>query len=136
MRYPEQYQYYCWFARNKVKEPELQRLLIVMADHIGADDPILIEDLATVVYDNRNAERKVRDGLETLRTDYGIPIGSNAGKPGRWIVIDNEDLFHTTNELRSRAYRMLETARKLDKTNLRPVLSPEAMRNAGQGRLW
>jgi len=38
--------------------------------------------------------------------------------------------------LRSRAYRMLETARKLDKTNLRPVLSPEAMRNAGQGRLW
>ena len=72
MRYPEQYQYYCWFARNKVNEPELQRLLIVMADHIGADDPILIEDLATVVYDNRNAERKVRDGLETLRTDYGI----------------------------------------------------------------
>ena len=34
MRYPEQYQYYCWFARNKVNEPELQRLLIVMADHI------------------------------------------------------------------------------------------------------
>ncbi len=34
MRYPEQYQYYCWFARNKVNEPELQRLLIVMADHM------------------------------------------------------------------------------------------------------
>lgn len=31
---------------------------------------------------------------------------------------------------------MLETARRLDKTNLRPVLSAEAMRNAGQGRLW
>jgi hypothetical protein len=31
---------------------------------------------------------------------------------------------------------MLETARKLDKTNLRPVLSPEAMLGAGQGRLW
>jgi len=30
MRYPEQYQYYCWFAKNKVKEPELQRLLIVI----------------------------------------------------------------------------------------------------------
>jgi len=27
-------------------------------------------------------------------------------------------------------------ARKLDKTNLRPVLSPEAMLGMGQGRLW
>ena len=136
MRHPEQYRYYCWYAKNKVKEAELQRLLIVLSDHIGTDDPILVEDPAEIVFDNRHDVRKVRDGLETLRTDYGIPVGSNAGKPGRWLMIDNEDLYHTTNELRSRAYRMLETARRLDKTNLRPVLSAETAKITEQGRLW
>lgn len=136
--YPEQRAYYLYFAKTQINDQKLKRLLIVLADHIGKDNPIRLEDLVELVYEDQKYEKQCRDGLKALRDEYDIPIGSNSGMAGRWIIIDREDQYHTANELDSRAYEMLATSRKLRQMNLRPSLTPQAMAEVqtNQGRLW
>lgn len=136
--YPEERAYYLYVAKNEVKEPELKRTLIVMADHIGKDNPILIGELAQLIYDDPKCERQSRDDVLLLRDVYEIPIGSNSGVAGRWIVIDPEDLHHTANEIDSRGYKLINLGRKMRRINLRPRLTQQAMAevNTNQGRFW
>ena len=136
--YPEQRAYYLYIAKTQVKEPELKRTLTVMAEHIGKDNPILIEQLAAQIYGEARYERQTRDDLLSLRDDYEIPIGSNSGTAGRWIIVDSDDLHHTANEIDGRGYKLINLGRKMRSMNLRPRLTPQAMAEitTNQGRLW
>ena len=136
--YPDQRDYYLYIAMRKINDPELMATLTIMADHIGKDHPILIEDLAVLVYGDKRYERQSRDDLLILRDEYHIPIGSNSGQAGRWIIVDGDDLHHTANEIESRGYKLINLARKMRTMNLRPKLTPEAQveLETNQGRLW
>ena len=136
--YPEERAYYLFVAKTQIIQPELKRTLIVMADHIGKENPIRIEEIAALIYDDPKCERQSRDDLLTLRDEYEIPIGSNSGKAGRWIVIDPEDLHHTANEIDSRGYKLINLGKKMRSMNLHPRLTPQAMAEVqtNQGRFW
>ena len=136
--YPDQRDYYLYVATHKMTDAALAPTLMIMAEHIGKDNPILIEDLAALVYGNKRYERQSRDDLLTLRDEYHIPIGSNSGQAGRWIIVDSDDLHHTANEIESRGYKLINLARKMRTMNLRPKLTPEAQveLETNQGRLW
>ncbi len=136
--YPDQRDYYLYIARNVITDIRLRETLIIMADRIGNEHPILMKDLARRVYGDKRYERQSRDDLLILRDEYHIPIGSNSGQAGRWIIVDSDDLHHTANEIESRGYKLINLARKMRTMNLRPKLTPEAQveLETNQGRLW
>lgn len=76
-----------------------RRVLGVLVSHIGRTNAISIDALAAKT---RLHERQVRDAIETLRTDYHIPVMSESGKSGRWIAETRNEIAECIAELQAR----------------------------------
>lgn len=108
-------EYYKTEVLAKVREPELRRVARVMAEHIGEDNAITLEQLCR---QTGLADRQTRLALEVLTKNYGVPIGSYSGKSGRWIIADEAEMGKVVAELISRATALHERANALKRARL------------------
>ena len=69
----------------KIKPADVRLVAACFEDHIGAENAVLMPQLCARTGLH---ERVVRNILNTLVTEYGIPIGAQSGKAGRWIIAD------------------------------------------------
>lgn len=60
-------------------------------------------------------DRDIRREIERLRNN-GIPIMSDSTKPGYWVADTQAEKVKTVRELRSRAFKLLKTAKIIEKT--------------------
>ena len=108
----------------------------VLTGHIGERNAIRIEELAYQVFQSRGdtAVRKTRDviEIETLRTNYRVPVMSNSGKAGRWLAASEEELQSTIADLEARKGHIEDVIRSLRQARIpaqQPVFSkPEQPR--------
>ena len=85
---------------HEITDAEIRFVAFTMADYIGEENAIRLEDLcALLVMD----ERKVRMILERLVTEYGLPVCAHSGKAGRWLARTYEDAKITQTEHYARA---------------------------------
>lgn len=108
-------EYYKTEIMAKVREPELRKVASVMADHVGEENAITLEQLCVKT---GMGDRQTRLALEVLTKDYGVPIGSYSGKSGRWIIADELEKGKVIAELISRATALHERANALRRAQL------------------
>lgn len=83
-----------------ITEDDVRRVAEVMAEHIGEENRITLQNLVALTKLN---ERTVRVILNTLVVEYGIPIGAQSGRAGRWICANQRELDTVVADLESRA---------------------------------
>ncbi len=83
-----------------ITEDDVRRVAEVMAEHIGEENRITLQNLVALTKLN---ERTVRVILNTLVIEYGIPIGAQSGRAGRWICANKRELDTVIADLESRA---------------------------------
>jgi len=85
---------------HDITDAEIRFVAITMADYIGEDNAIRLEDLCKLLAMD---ERKVRMILERLVTEYRLPVCAHSGKAGRWLARTYEDATVTQAEHYARA---------------------------------
>lgn len=98
-----------------ITEDDVRRVAEVMAEHIGEENRITLQNLVALTKLN---ERTVRVILNTLVIEYGIPIGAQSGRAGRWICANKRELDTVIAELISRATALHERANALRRAQL------------------
>ena len=83
-----------------ITEDDVRRVAEIMARHIGEENRVSIQSL---VAQTKLNERTVRVILNTLVVEYGIPIGAQSGRAGRWICANKRELDTVIADLESRA---------------------------------
>jgi hypothetical protein len=84
---------------SKIKPADVRLVAACFEDHIGAENAVLMPQLCARTGLH---ERVVRNILNTLVTEYGIPIGAQSGKAGRWIIADEVERQSVIADLASR----------------------------------
>ena len=102
-----------------ITEDDVRRVAEIMARHIGEENRVSIQSL---VAQTKLNERTVRVILNTLVVEYGIPIGAQSGRAGRWICANKRELDTVIADLESRA---TETKNRADA--LRMATIPSAL---------
>ena len=118
-----------------IKDPEIRLVAAIMSDHIGQDNAATIQQislragLSTIDEDGNyiSADRKIRKILEILVKDYGIPIGAQSGKAGRFIIATEEERQAVIADLRSRNAETEKRTKALQRATLiqTPPVEPE-----------
>ena len=98
-----------------ITEDDVRRVAEVMVNHIGEENRITLQNLVALTKLN---ERTVRVILNTLVIEYGIPIGAQSGRAGRWICANKRELDTVIAELISRATALHERANALRRVQL------------------
>ena len=98
-----------------ITEDDVRRVAEVMAEHIGEENRITLQNLVALTKLN---ERTVRVILNTLVVEFGIPIGAFSGRAGRWICANKRELDTVIADLESRATALHERANALRRAQL------------------
>jgi len=106
----------------KIKPADVRLVAACFEDHIGAENAVLMPQLCARTGLH---ERVVRNILNTLVTEYGIPIGAHAGKAGRWIIETEEERWHVANELLSRENEIRMRRKAIEQAQLPAKLDLE-----------
>ena len=85
---------------HDITDSEIRLVALTMADYIGEDNAIRLEDLCKLLAMD---ERKVRMILERLVTEYRLPVCAHSGKAGRWLARSFDEARETQAEYYSRA---------------------------------
>lgn len=93
-----------------ITEDDVRRVAEIMARHIGEQNRVSIQSL---VAQTKLNERTVRVILNTLVIEYGIPIGAQSGRAGRWICANQRELDTVVADLQSRANETTNRIRAL-----------------------
>lgn len=105
-----------------ITEDDVRRVAEVMAEHIGEENRITLQNLVALTKLN---ERTVRVILNTLVVEFGIPIGAHSGKDGRWIIDNKAEMDAVIAELTSRANKMNKRANALRRAVLPKTAEPQ-----------
>ena len=105
-----------------ITEDDVRRVAEVMAEHIGEENRITLQNLVALTKLN---ERTVRVILNTLVVEFGIPIGAFSGRAGRWICANKRELDAVIAELTSRANKMNKRANALRRAVLPKTAEPQ-----------
>jgi hypothetical protein len=100
---------------SQIKDDDIRKAAQIMAWHVGHDNSITLDNLAMTIFDKvtDTSKRQTRDILETLTTEYLLPVCSDSGKAGRWLAKDNQERDEAAKELENRAHSTLDRARAL-----------------------
>lgn len=97
---------------SSITKADVRLVAACMTDHIGQENSVKLSMLAARVSMD---ERKVREILAQLTTQYGWPIGGISGKAGRWIIVNEAerdmvlaDLGSRVNETKARMSALRE----------------------------
>jgi MarR-like DNA-binding transcriptional regulator SgrR of sgrS sRNA len=82
-----------------IKDAELRLVADIMSDYIGEENAVKLPVLCKRV---SMSERKVRMILERLTKEFGIPIGAQSGKAGRFIIATEDERQAVIADLASR----------------------------------
>jgi MarR-like DNA-binding transcriptional regulator SgrR of sgrS sRNA len=82
-----------------IKDAELRLVAYVMSDYIGEENAVKLPTLCKRV---SMSERKVRMILERLTKEFGIPVGAQSGKAGRFIIATEDERQEVIADLASR----------------------------------
>ena len=85
---------------HDITDAEIRLVALTMADYVGEDNAIRLEDLCKLT---SMEERKVRMILERLVTEYRLPVCAHSGKAGRWLARTYADAAVTQAEHYARA---------------------------------
>jgi hypothetical protein len=85
---------------HDITDAEIRLVAFTMADYVGEDNAIRLEDLCKITSMD---ERKVRMILERLVTEYHLPVCAHSGKAGRWLARTYGDAKVTQAEHYARA---------------------------------
>jgi len=88
-----------------ITDDDIRRVADCMAEHIGADNAVRIEDLSERVGMH---ERQVRDILATLVKQYRLPVCASSGGAGRWIAANEDERWRSIRDLDSRIKELYE----------------------------
>jgi len=71
-----------------------KQVYAVMRDYVGKENAITLPMISLVIFadDTETHKRQVREVIETLRTQYGIPVCSNSGSAGRYMPANQAEL--------------------------------------------
>jgi DNA-binding IscR family transcriptional regulator len=90
-----------------IKDAEIRAVAAVMCEHIGEENAVRLEALASRVSMD---DRKVRIILRRLRNEFGLPVCSISGKAGYWLARSLSETKPAEIEFRSRARENIENA--------------------------
>jgi len=131
-------EYYQSLAES-ITEADVRRCAAIMALHIGQENLIHLDALARRIFGKCTAstERKTRDILEKLTTEYRLPVCSVSGRAGRWLAANDAERLSAVRELEARAQSVLDRAKALRQANV-PVIEPPVIpqRKPVQTSLW
>lgn len=84
---------------SEIREADVRLVAACMEDAIGMENAVAIQSLT-----DRTGmhERVVRAILSRLVTEFGLPIGAQSGKAGRWIIADEFERDLVIADLQSR----------------------------------
>jgi len=102
--------------RNMILEQDFDIMAGILSYHVGEDNAISRKELLRQFRQRHNlTDRQIRLLINQMRKD-GEPICSRGGRNGGyWIARNYSELeAFIEGELRSRAYDMLETAKKME----------------------
>ena len=107
-----------------IKDAEIRLVAAIMSDYIGEENAVTIQQLTARTGLH---ERVVRSILSTLVTDYGIPIGAQSGKAGRYIIATEDERQAVIADLRSRTAETEKRIKALQRATLiqTPPVEPE-----------
>ena len=105
-----------------IKDAEIRAVAAVMCEHIGEENAVRLEALASRVSMD---DRKVRIILRRLRNEYGLPVCSISGKPGYWLAHSLSETKPSEIEFRSRARENIENANAYQRCNYPPEQAEE-----------
>ena len=71
-----------------ITEADVRLVAGCIAEHVGMENAVRLDRLADRTGMN---ERKVREILSTLTTQYGWPVGAMSGKAGRWLIANEAE---------------------------------------------
>lgn len=108
----------------EITEADIRLVAAVMSDHVGEENAVTIQQLTARTGLH---ERVVRSILSTLVTDYGIPIGAQSGKAGRYIIATEDERQAVIADLRSRTAETEKRIKALQRATLiqTPPVEPE-----------
>ena len=98
-----------------IKDAELRLVADVMSDYIGEENAVKLPVLCKRV---SMSERKVRMILERLTKEFGIPIGAQSGKAGRFIIATEDERQAVIADLASRVSETQARIRSLRNAEL------------------
>ena len=104
-----------------IQDAEIRCVAAVMAEHIGEANAVTMPELRGRV---SMSERKVRAILERLTKEFGIPIGAQSGKAGRFIISNEFERQAVIADLASRVGETQARIKALREIEL-PVDEPE-----------
>ena len=105
-----------------IKDAELRLVADVMSDYIGEENAVKLPTLCKRV---SMSERKVRMILERLTKEFGIPIGAQSGKAGRFIIATEDERQEVIADLASRVSETQARIRALRNAKLVKVAPVE-----------
>lgn len=124
---------------SSIEEDDIKRIAAIMMRHVGEDNKISLDDLAAQALNEENpsesARRKTRKALELLTKRYHMPVGSNSGTSGRWLIASEQERNATIADLRSRANETMNRIRALQMATIPPA-HLHFQETATQGQLW
>ncbi len=98
-----------------IREADVRLVAACMENHIGQENAVTIQQLTARTGLH---ERVVRSILSTLVTDYGIPIGAQSGKAGRYIISTEDERQAVIADLRSRTAETEKRIKALQRATL------------------
>jgi MarR-like DNA-binding transcriptional regulator SgrR of sgrS sRNA len=104
-----------------ITDKEIALVAACLSEHVGEENAVRIERLAARV---GMGERQVRDMLETLVKQYGLPVGAKSGKAGRFLIANERERKEVLADLASRRAEIDERIKALQNAKLAPVSEP------------
>lgn len=100
---------------NSITDDDIRRAARIMTMHVGYDNLITIDGLSERIFGEytNSTERKTREILEKLTTEYHLPVCSLSGKSGRWLAANEDERISAVRELESRGQSILDRAKAL-----------------------
>jgi len=98
-----------------IKDAEIRLVAAVMSDYIGEENSVKLSSLCKRV---SMSERKVRMILERLTKEFGIPVGAQSGKAGRFIISTENERQAVIADLASRVSETQARIRSLREAKL------------------
>ena len=107
----------------------------VLCNHVGERNAISLRDLTRLCFGgvfSTTTERQCREAIEVLRRDYGVPVLSHSGKPGRWLAANHEELQQTVSEMETRRRHLDQVIQALRQARI-PSRDPFAEKHVQEG---
>jgi hypothetical protein len=92
-----------------------REIAMQMERFIGKDNSVNLGDLTWIIFGDATEthKRQIRNTIEVLRNDYGVPILANSGKAGRYMAANSAERDEFVAEMISRRNKLSTTIRRM-----------------------